>query len=115
MVSVEPEEAPTLSRALAAGIPVDAPAGGIAADSLAPRRVGEMMFAIAQRFIHHAVLIPDEAIVNAQRRLWEQMRIVVEPGGAAAFAALLCGAYRPERGERVGVLLCGANTTAVHF
>ena len=115
IVSVEPEAAPTLANALAAGRPVDAPAGGIAADSLAPRRVGQMMFPIAQRFIGRAVLVSDEAIVEAQNRLWQQMRIVAEPGGAAAFAALLSGAYVPAEGERVGVLLCGGNTNAVQF
>lgn len=115
LVSVEPEAAPTLAHALAAGTPVDAPAGGIAADSLAPRRVGEMMFPIAQQFIERALLVSDDAIVVAQKQLWEQMRVVVEPGGAAAFAALVSGAYRPAKGERVGVLLCGGNTTAVSF
>ena len=115
VISVEPEAAPTLVNALAAGAPVDAPTGGIAADSLAPRRVGSMMFPIAQRLISQSVLVPDSSIVNAQNRLWEQMRVVVEPGGAAAFAALLSGAYVPAKGERVGVLLCGGNTTAVRF
>jgi threonine dehydratase len=115
LISVEPEAAPTLAHALAAGAPVDAPTGGIAADSLAPRRVGEMMFPIAQRFIDRAVLVTDDAIVDAQKQLWQQMRVVVEPGGAAAFAALVSGAYRPAKGERVGVLLCGGNTTAVSF
>jgi threonine dehydratase len=111
LISVEPEASPTLAHALAAGEPVDAPAGGIAADSLAPKRVGRMMFPIAQRFIDRAVLVSDDAIVKAQQQLWQQIRVVVEPGGAAAFASLLSGAYRPAKGERVGVLLCGGNTT----
>jgi threonine dehydratase len=113
IVGVEPEKAPTLYRALEAGRPVDAEAGGIAADSLAPKRVGELMFPLAQRWVMRVALVSDEAIVCAQRALWNALRVVAEPGGAAAFAALLSGAYRPAAGERVGVLVCGANTTAV--
>jgi threonine dehydratase len=115
IVGVEPEAAPTLSLALAAGRPVDAPAGGIAADSLAPRRVGELMFPIARACLDRVVLVADEAIRRAQQALWDGARIVAEPGGAAAFAALLAGAYRPAAGERVGVVISGANTTAVDF
>ena len=115
VVSVEPEAAPTLHDALAAGRPVDAPAGGIAADSLAPRQVGALMFPIARRYVAEAVLVTDEAIRDAQRRLWDVLRIAAEPGGAAALAALLSGRYRPAKDERVAVLLCGANTTAVDF
>ena len=115
VVGVEPELAPTLYRALAAGQPVDAPAAGIAADSLAPRRVGEMMFPIAQAHVSGVVLVPDEAIAAAQAALWNVLRIVAEPGGAAALAAILSGRYPASRGERVGVLVCGANTTAVSF
>ena len=116
VVAVEPEQSPTLHAAFAAGEPVDAEAGGIAADSLAPRRVGTLMFGIARRHVDpHVVLVPDEAIVGAQRALWEHGRIVAEPGGAAAFAALLSGGYVPERDERVAVLLCGGNTNAVDF
>ena len=114
VIGVEPEAAPTLTRALEAGEPVDAPAGGVAADSLAPRRVGSLMFPIAQRHIK-TVLVSDEAIRDSQRALWKTLRIVAEPGGAAAMAALLSGAWRPAAGTRVGVLLCGANTTAVGF
>lgn len=115
IVSVEPEAAPTLHNALLAGHPVDSPAGGIAADSLAPKRVGGLMFPIAQKYVCHAVLVPDEAIQQAQQALWRVLRIVAEPGGAAAFAALLSGRYKPPPGERVGVLVCGGNTTAVDF
>src|SRR5437660_3304130 len=115
VVGVEPEAAPTLSRALAAGHPVDAEAGGIAADSLAPRRVGELMFPIAQRHVARVALVTDDAIRQAQKALWSALRIVAEPGGAAAFAALLSGRYRPQAGERVGVLISGGNTTAVDF
>lgn len=115
LVGVEPQAAPTLSHALKAGRPVDAPAGGIAADSLAPRRVGELMFPLAQKFVDRVVLIDDDTIRLAQQKLWEVMRVVAEPGGAAAFAALVSGAYKPAADERVGVLVCGGNTTAVHF
>jgi threonine dehydratase len=113
IVAAEPELAPTLHDALAAGRPVDAPAGGIAADSLAPRQVGALMFPIAQRFVERAVLVSDDAIREAQHVLWSALRIAAEPGGAAALAALTSGRYRPAPGERVAVLLCGANTTAI--
>jgi len=115
LIGVEPEAAPTLSNALRAGRPVDSPAGGIAADSLAPKRVGELMFPIAQKFVSHVILVSDEEIVCAQEMLWTVLRIVAEPGGAAAFAALLSGRYHPAPQERVGILLCGGNTTAVNF
>jgi threonine dehydratase len=115
IVGVEPEAAPTLTRAMQAGRPVDAEAGGIAADSLAPKRVGEMMFRIAQAHVQNVLLVSDDSIVEAQRTLWNVLRVVAEPGGAAAFAALLSGRYQPEPGERVGVLVCGGNTTAVDF
>ena len=115
VIGVEPEAAPTLTRALEAGKPVDAPAGGIAADSLAPRRVGELMFPIAQAHIARVLLVSDAAIRQAQDALWATLRVVVEPGGAAAFAALLSGAYVPAPGERVGVVVSGGNTTAVDF
>lgn len=115
LVSVEPVAAPTLARAVAAGRPVDTEAGGIAADSLAPRRVGDLMFPLAQRFVSETVLVEDDAIRNAQRLLWQNLRIAAEPGGAAAFAALLSRRYVPTPGERVGVVICGGNTTAVNF
>jgi threonine dehydratase len=115
IIAVEPEQSPTLHAAFAAGAPVDAPAGGIAADSLAPKRVGELMFPIARAHVANVVLVSDDAIRQAQAALWSSLRIVVEPGAAAAFAALLSGRYRPAPGERIAVLLCGANTTAVNF
>ncbi len=115
IVGVEPEAAPTLTKALAAGKPVDAEAGGIAADSLAPKRVGELMFPIAQQFVSNVALVADAAIQQAQEALWNVLRIAAEPGGAASLAALLARRYQPSPGERVGVLLCGGNTTAVKF
>ena len=115
IVGVEPEAAPTLTRALQAGGPVDAEAGGIAADSLAPKRIGELMFPIARQHVERVVLVSDDAIQSAQELLWKTLRIVAEPGGAAAFGALLSQRYQPRPGERVGVVLCGGNTTAVDF
>ena len=115
LIGVEPEAAPTLTRALAAGHPVEAEAGGIAADSLAPRKVGELMFPLAQRYAERVLLVSDEDIRTAQRRLWDTLRIVTEPGAAAPFAALLSGRYEPRAGERVGIVLSGGNTTAVNF
>ena len=113
IVGVEPEAAPTLERALAAGKPVDAPAGGIAADSLAPKRIGELVFPIARDHVSRVVLVRDEDIVAAQRALWSALRVVAEPGGAAAFAAVLSGRYAPAPGARIGVLVCGGNTSAL--
>jgi threonine dehydratase len=115
IVAVEPAAAPTLHKALAAGRPVDAEAGGIAVDSLAPRRVGELMFPFAQSFVDHVVLVSDQEIESAQRALWQTLRIAAEPGGAAAFAALLSGGYDPRPGEQLGVLVCGGNTNAVNL
>jgi len=112
---VEPEGAPTLSYALAEGGPVDAPTGSIAADSLAPKRIGATMFPIAQRYVSSVVLVSDDEIRAAQRTLWNMLRVVAEPGGVAAFAALLAGRYHPRRDERVGVVISGGNTTAVDF
>jgi len=115
VVGVEPEAAPTLFEALRAGRPVDAPAGGIAADSLAPRRVGEVMFPIARAHVERVVLVSDDAIRRAQQAVWETFRVVAEPGSATTAAALLSGAYVPAAGERVGIVLSGGNTTAVDF
>jgi len=115
IVGVEPEASPTLTRALAAGRPVDAEAGGIAADSLAPRRVGELVFPIAQRYVERVILVSDDAIRRAQQALWATLRVVAEPGAAAPLAALLSDRYQPHQGERVGVLVCGGNTVAVRF
>jgi threonine dehydratase len=115
VIGVEPESAPTLTEALKAGRPVDAPAGGLAADSLAPRKVGELMFPIARAHVAKVLLVSDDAIRRAQDALWSAVRIVAEPGGAAAFAALLSGAHTPSAGERVGVVVSGGNSTAVDF
>lgn len=115
IIAVEPEGAPTLHRAFEAGHPVDAPAEGIAADSLAPKRVGEMMFPIAEAFVERSVLVSDDDIIAAQKALWNRARIISEPGGAAAFAAVLSGRYAPAAGERVAVLVCGANADPATF
>src|SRR6516164_1123733 len=106
VVAVESDAAPTLRDAFAAGRPVDAPAGGIAADSLAPKRVGEQMFPIARKFVAPEVaLVSDDDIRNAQKSLWANLRVVAEPGAAATLAALLGGAYRPKPDERVALLI----------
>jgi threonine dehydratase len=115
LVGVEPELAPTLTRAFAAGAPVDAPAGGIAADSLAPRRIGQRVFPIVRAHVSEVVVIGEEEIVRAQEVLWRAARVVAEPGGAAAFGALLSGRYRPRTDERVGVVVSGGNTVGVSF
>jgi threonine dehydratase len=115
IVAVEPEAAPTLYKAFEAGRPVDAEAGGVAADSLAPKRVGELMFPIARSFVDRSILVSDDEILMAQRALWQNVQIAAEPGGAAAFAALLSGKYAPAPDERIAILICGGNTTAVKF
>lgn len=115
IVAVESDGAPTLHEAFRAGHPVDAAAGGIAADSLAPKRVGELMFPFAQRYVEQPLLVTDDEIRAAQKALWSGARLVAEPGGAAAFAALLSGKYVPAADEKVCVLVCGSNTTAVDF
>ncbi len=110
VISVEPETCPALHDALDAGRPLDAPVGGIAADSLGARQVGALMFPLAQRYVSDAVLVPDTAIAAAQRLLWDRFRLVAEPGGATALAGLLSGAFVPPDGAHVGVLVCGGNT-----
>lgn len=114
IIGVEPELAPTLARALAAGEPVDAPAGGIAADSLAPRRIGERVFPIARRHVE-SVLVTDDAIAHAQRALWATLRVAAEPGGAASLAAVLSGRFEAAPGARIAIIISGGNTTSVSF
>jgi threonine dehydratase len=109
VVGVEPEGSRALDAALEANGPIDVAVKSIAADSLGAKRVGELNFDIARKFVSGVVLVEDRAIAEAQRRLWADLSVVAEPGGAAAFAAILSGAYRPEPSERVGVLVCGAN------
>lgn len=115
VVGVEPETAPTLHAALAAGSPVDVAVSGLAADSLGATRIGGLPFGIAREHVPQSVLVPDDAIRKAQLVLWDRLKIAAEPGGAAVLAALMTGAYAPARGERVGLLICGGNTTAVDF
>jgi threonine dehydratase len=110
IISVEPENCPTLASALQAGRPVDCAVSGLAADSLGARQVGASMFPIAQAFVNEAVLVSDEAIAAAQHLLWEQLRLIAEPGGATALAALLSGRFVLPEGARVGVVVCGGNT-----
>ena len=110
IVSVEPEDCPTLERALAAGRPVDISPAGTAADSLGASRIGSIPFALAQSYVDRALLVPEDAIRKAQVWLWRNLRLIAEPGGATAFAAIASGLYAPEPQERVGVVICGANT-----
>ena len=110
VVAVEPETAPTLHVALAAGVPVDVAVSGVAADSLGARRVGGIGFSVAVRCGVESVLVSDADIIAARSALWNDYRIVVEHGAAAAYAALTSGAYVPGTNERVAVILCGANT-----
>jgi threonine dehydratase len=115
VIGVEPVSAPTMTEALRAGRPVDAPAGGLAADSLAPRRVGDLVFPIVRKHVERVVLVEDDDIRRTQTRLWNAARVVAEPGGAAALAALICGAYTPRADEHVCVVISGGNTDAVRF
>jgi threonine dehydratase len=110
VVGVEPEGCAALAEAMAAGRPVEVGVGGVASDSLGARRIGEVPFAIARDHVEAAVLVPDRAILDAQWRLWDGVRVLSEPGGAASLAALVCGAYRPAPGERVAAVICGGNT-----
>ena len=110
VIAVEPETCPTLHTALLSGRPVDVPVSGIAADSLGARRIGAVAYAVATRTGVRSVLVREQDLVDARRRLWSEYRIAVEHGAAAAFAALASGAYTPEPGARVAILLCGANT-----
>ncbi len=110
VVGVEPRTAPTLNAALAAGEPVRVEVSGVAADSLGASLLGDIAYAVATRTDAGSVLVDDAAILDARAALWDRYRLAVETGGATAFAALLGGAYRPAPGERVAVLLCGANT-----
>jgi threonine dehydratase len=111
VIGVEPVGAPTLAHARAAGAPVDAPAGSIAVDALAPRRVGELVFPITQAYVEDVVLVDDDAIRTAQRTLWQTARIAAEPAASVGVAALLSGAYKPTPGERVAAVISGANMT----
>ncbi|NLH80639.1 MAG: threonine/serine dehydratase [Phyllobacteriaceae bacterium] len=109
VVAVEPQGSCALHAARRAGRPVDVETESIAVDSLGAKRVGELVHQIAEAFVDDVVLVPDSAIVEAQRRLWTKLRIAAEPGGATALAALLAGRWTPKPGERVGVLVCGGN------
>ncbi len=109
VIAVESTGCPTLNSALAAGQPVDVAVSGLVADSLGARRIGALGWQLARRYPVTSLLVDDDAIRNAQHALWRDLRVVAEPGGATALAALLSGAYRPANGERVGVIVCGGN------
>ena len=109
VIGVEPEAAPGMAEALKAGKPVDVEVGGVAVDSLGARRVGMIAFSLVERYVERVILVREEDIRAAQRLLWDDLRVVAEPGGATATAALIGGGYRPAPGERVGVVVCGGN------
>jgi threonine dehydratase len=109
VVGVEPEGSRALHAALEAGGPVDVDVDSVAADSLGARNTGDLVYSVCRESVDHVALVTDDAIRDAQRLLWREYRIASEPGGAAALAALISGVYKPRSGERVGVLLCGAN------
>ncbi|RYB92111.1 threonine/serine dehydratase [Nocardioides oleivorans] len=110
VVAVEPTSIPTLHSAIEAGRPVDVQVSGVAADSLGARRIGDLAFAAQQAEAPVPVLVSDDDIVRARQELWREHRIASEHGAATAYAALLAGAYVPADGERVAVVVCGANT-----
>ncbi len=109
IVSVEPETSQCLRSARLAGEPVEVPVGGVAADSLGAKRIGAVPWTIVREFVDESVVVADDDIRAAQREMWEEFRLIAEPGGAAALAAIRTGAYRPESGERVVVVVCGSN------
>ncbi len=109
VVGVEPAACPTLHAALEAGEPVDVEVGGVAADALGARRLGAIGFSVMRRFPPLVTLVSDEAIIEARRLLWEECRVMAEPGAAAPLAALLSGAYVPAPGEHVALIVCGGN------
>jgi threonine dehydratase len=115
VIAVEPEGSCALASALDAGQPVDVPVESLAADSLGARNVGAKVHALAAAYVDSVALVPDSAIVDAMRLLWQELRLVTEPGGATALAALLCGAYTAAPTERVGVLVCGGNVDLQQF
>lgn len=115
LVAVEPKQCPTLNRALQARMPVDVDTGGIAADSLGCRRVGDVPFSVLLPNVQDSVLVSDEQIREAQLALWQKFRIVAEPGGATAFAALTSGAYVRSPGEKIAVVVCGGNADLASF
>jgi threonine dehydratase len=115
VVAVEPERCPTLYSAVEAGEPVDVEVSGVAADSLGARCIGRLAYDVAQQHVHSVVLVSDEEIRASQRALWDSLRILAEPGGAAALAGLRSGKYQPAPGERVGIIVCGGNTDPSRF
>ncbi len=112
VIGVEPDGCPTLARAIAAGAPVDVETGGVASDSLGARRLGALAWAeVANGHVAGSLVVPGDAVLEARRALWDRVRLAAEPGGATAYAALTCDAYRPAAGERVAVIVCGANAS----
>lgn len=115
VVSVEPEKAPTLHDSIARGKRAVVEVGGIAADALGARQVGQMMFPIAQQYVGECVLVSEDSIVKAQQLLWDEWRIVAEPAGVVPIAALISKRYVPQPGEKIGMLICGGNANLLNF
>lgn len=115
IVAVEPVLAPTLNAALAAGEPAQVDVSGVAANALGAGKIGQICFDLARKTQVESVLVPDDAILSAQKALWQETRQLVEPAGATALSALMCGAYKPAPGEKVAVLLCGSNLSQDPF
>jgi threonine dehydratase len=111
VVAVEPEGSPTYALARQAGRPVDVKTGGLAADSLGCRRIGTIPFSVAQHYVAESLVVPEDSIRAAQRLLWNELRVIAEPGGAVALAALVSGQYIPTTGERLGIIVCGGNAS----
>jgi threonine dehydratase len=110
IVAIETEGTPTLYEARRAGKPVQVAISGVAADALGASLIGTPNFELAQKYVADAFLVTDDAVRAAQKALWEDLRVIAEPSGATSLAALMSGVYKPAKGERVGILICGANT-----
>ncbi len=110
IVAIETEGTPTLFEARRAGKPVQVAISGVAADALGASLIGTPNFALAQKYVADALLVTDDAVRAAQRALWDELRVIAEPAGATSLAALMSGVYTPAAGERVAILICGANT-----
>ena len=115
VIGVEPFNAPTLTKALQSGPQTTVDVSGIAANALGAKQVGRICYDLAMETGTKCVNVEDDAIAKAQFLLWGNLRQLVEPAGATALAALLCGAYVPQQGERVAVMLCGANPAVSPF
>ncbi len=109
VIALEPELAPTLHAARAAGEPVDVSVSGVAADALGAKRIGSIAWPITQQHVQQSLLLSDDAIRHAQLWLWQHLQIAAEPAAALGLAALQTGLYRPCQNEKICLVICGAN------